>query len=87
MNMLILPSTITPGNNTWQLQGKQHALKGTEYVIPVKVSGGVQCLSAFSPQDIPSPRGKLWVLGDAFNSVYYTVYDFGRHRVGFARGV
>jgi saccharopepsin len=33
------------------------------------------------------PGMKLWIVGDAFLRRYYTVYDMGKNRVGFAPAV
>jgi len=72
---------------SFTIQGKDFPLTSKEYIVPVKTSGGIKCLSAFTPLDIPSKVGKLWVLGDVFHSVYYTVYHFGNNQVGFATAV
>ncbi|CAG8562590.1 9954_t:CDS:10 [Ambispora gerdemannii] len=59
---------------------KPFKLTGEDYILRAQN----QCISAFMGMDIPEPLGPIWIIGDAFLRKYYTIYDLGNKRVGFA---
>eukprot|EP00747_Dinoflagellata_sp_TGD_P211151 gnl/TRDRNA2_/TRDRNA2_84354_c0_seq3.p1 gnl/TRDRNA2_/TRDRNA2_84354_c0~~gnl/TRDRNA2_/TRDRNA2_84354_c0_seq3.p1 ORF type:complete len:451 (+),score=110.54 gnl/TRDRNA2_/TRDRNA2_84354_c0_seq3:160-1512(+) len=55
-------------------------LKPQDYVD----KGSDGCEVSLMPLDVPPPNGPLFIFGDPFLRKYYTSYDRGQNRVGFA---
>ncbi|KAJ2773914.1 aspartic proteinase precursor [Coemansia nantahalensis] len=61
--------------------GVDYILDGKDYVLNVQG----QCISGFVGVDNSDPSTQTWIIGDIFLRKFYTVYDMGNGRVGFAK--
>lgn len=67
---------------TFNINGVNFPLSPSAYTLPYS---GEYCQVAIMPTYLPSQNGQpLWILGDVFLRPYYSVYDLGNNRVGFA---
>lgn len=62
--------------------GINYALKGDQYLIDRKGKG---CEVGFTRSNLPSQFSGTFILGDSFMKNFYTHFDLGNKRIGFAK--
>ena len=74
-------------NVSFWIDGKEYVLTPQMYVLKVKVLWMTQCMSGLMTMDFSKTRlGKGAVIqGDIFMRQYYSHFDYGNKRVGFAK--
>jgi phytepsin len=74
----------TMPNIQFVIGGSTFTLTPAQYTLQISAEGVALCLSGFIGIDMPPEIGPIWILGDVFIGAYYTVFDFGQSRIGFA---
>jgi cathepsin D len=67
---------------TVYIGGKAFPLTGEQYILKFSDEGQTTCISGFMGFNVP-----FWILGDVFLGVYYSEWDYGNRRIGFAAAV
>jgi hypothetical protein len=66
------------------IDGKDYPLPPDMYILEVTMFGQTECLVGIMGLEFPASFGKTLILGDSFIKYYYTHFDVGQKRVGFA---
>uniref|UniRef100_A0A8C4RS84 pepsin A n=1 Tax=Erpetoichthys calabaricus TaxID=27687 RepID=A0A8C4RS84_ERPCA len=69
------------------LSGPPTPISNIQNAIGISSDGGQECTSGFQSMDIPTSSGDLWILGDVFIRVYYSIFDRANNMVGLAQAV
>ena len=72
---------------TLTIGGVPYVLNARDYVLRIKLPliGKETCIAGFLPLDLPPKLKNFFILGDVFISSFYTAFDYGAKRIGFAR--
>jgi cathepsin D len=69
---------------TFVIDSVQYELDASEWVWQIQEDGETVCMSGFMAMNMPTQLENVVILGDIFIRKYYTHFDFGGNRVGFA---
>ncbi|KAL4645977.1 hypothetical protein GN956_G9734 [Arapaima gigas] len=72
---------------SFHMGDQEYALTEEDYILWQSEFGENICTATFQELDTPPPLGPVWILGANFIARYYTEFDRGNNRIGFARAV
>ncbi|XP_026555456.1 cathepsin E-like [Pseudonaja textilis] len=70
---------------SFTIKQKEFTLTPKQYIIKEYSRYEALCFSGFQSLDLIFNEEPLWILGDVFMSGFYTVFDRGHDRIGFAK--
>lgn len=68
-------------NISFVIEGRDFQLRPDDYIMKIINEGTTVCLSGFEGVSLGS---RLWIMGDVFIGRFYTIFDLGKKRLGFA---
>ncbi|VDM47724.1 unnamed protein product [Toxocara canis] len=71
-------------NITFTLGRTAFSLTPYDYLFQFSDGG---CVVGIEAGDVGPPMGPFWILGDVFIGKYFSVFDHGNKRVGFAEAI
>ncbi|XP_078276605.1 gastricsin-like [Rhinoraja longicauda] len=79
-------------NDVSRMPSLTFVISGMDLTIPASAyikQNYNYCYAAFEPTYLPAPtrNGPFWILGDVFLREFYSIYDRGNNRMGFAKAV
>ncbi|KAF7726485.1 hypothetical protein EC973_008720 [Apophysomyces ossiformis] len=97
-----IPGALSNGDTTWSIpchtvhaleplvltiSGVPLTIRPEDYVLLPMNPKSAMCLSGIAGQMLGSSHPNTWILGDVFMKNFYTIFDLGHRRVGFAEAV
>jgi len=70
-----------------KIGGDSYILNGRDYILEVDQGSKQVCIVGILGMDLPPQLGEAFILGDSFIKTYYTHFDYGGRRVGFAPSI
>ena len=67
--------------------GDKYTLTGKDYILEIDQGGKSTCIVGIMGLDLPPQLGEAFIMGDSFIKAFYTHFDVGGNRVGFARAI
>ncbi|CAM6001098.1 unnamed protein product [Sphagnum balticum] len=70
-----------------KIGGDSYILGGRDYILEVDQGGSAVCIVGILGLDLPPQLGEAFILGDSFIKTFYTHFDVGNKRIGFAPSI